>query len=776
MPLGTAVVWRNLMKAGSTLFGVDTSRDESLGPGSEFFKARAIRVGSVLSVRAVGEWERVRNEHPLTQAEQRYSRVPGERAVIAALVLLIVATPIVFVRTTMFAFVLPQLTVLWVGASVVLFVGAYRIVVLGVFDRGPRSMTVASVSFVFALAITSILSPQTWAAVTGLSARGAGALTYALCLVIFHTVFGLARRRSTEPLILAFVAAHALIVFYALLQAYGLDPFEWGADALQVGNLVFSTLGNANFSSGYVGLTLPLLVWLAFGSTYPPAARAATGAVAGASVVALVYLNSLQGWVASLAAIAVLVQWAITRDQGDRLASSLVVLLPAVVIAGLPLASNAPSWWLLICLMGGFACCSALGTLQDRRRLRPTNHEPSNSARRRFWAVTMTAIGAVAVGGLLFWDKIADEVASGLEQRVEFWKVSLSIFRESPLVGRGLETYLTYFTTYRSADQAVHWESLLSDSPHSVPLGFLSGGGLVLAVAYLTVLLVIGYFGVRAIRVATGPLRLFYGAVLFSWLAYQVQASVSMDTAGLAYTQWVLGGILVGGGASVSLPPLDLPWKPRMGRRVRRGDSALDTRRLVAALAMTIVCLYCLGLLSAPLRADMAIYRGQQAIVNSDLATAEIEFGRAIELGPRSGFHAENMAYLYELRGLNELAFIEMERGARLQPGVPSVALKAARSALIANHIGAAEGWHEYALEIGPNGGSVLTGAAAFYARTGRSDRATTLLDSFESLESPDVAAWEAARKTYEFLNLAEKADHATICALVGQPGCWEAP
>ena len=97
-------------------------------------------------------------------------------------------------------------------------------------------------------------------------------------------------------------------------------------------------------------------------------------------------------------------------------------------------------------------------------------------------------------------------------------------------------------------------------------------------------------------------------------------------------------------------------------------------------------------------------------------------------------------------------------------------------AAASATHAGAAEGWYEYALEIGPNGASVLTEAAAFYAHTGRSDRAITLFESFESLESPDVAAWEAARKTYEFLNLAEKADHATICALVGQPGCWEAP
>ena len=55
------------------------------------------------------------DESPLTREGQRYSKVPGERALIAALVLLIVATPIVFFRTTMFPFFLPQLTVLWAG-------------------------------------------------------------------------------------------------------------------------------------------------------------------------------------------------------------------------------------------------------------------------------------------------------------------------------------------------------------------------------------------------------------------------------------------------------------------------------------------------------------------------------------------------------------------------------------------------------------------------------------------------------------------------------------
>ena len=68
----------------------------------------------------------------------------------------------------------------------VVLVGLHRVIVSGVFERGPTSLTVTSAGFLGALVLTSVLSSQTWVAFTGLTVRGAGAITYGLCLALLH--------------------------------------------------------------------------------------------------------------------------------------------------------------------------------------------------------------------------------------------------------------------------------------------------------------------------------------------------------------------------------------------------------------------------------------------------------------------------------------------------------------------------------------------------------------------------------------------------------------
>ena len=712
----------------------------------------------------------------MTATQRRHDRAPGDHLLLVALAILIVGTPSVFLRTTMMPFYIPQLTFFWVIAVAVLLVGVYRVAVSGVLDRGPRSLTIASAAFVSALVLTSVVSPQPWVAITGLPVRGAGAFTYVLCLVLLHAVFGLTRRRSTEPLLWAFVCTHGLVVLYGLLQAYGLDPISWGADTSYIGNLVFSTLGNSNFSAGYVGLTMPLLVWVAFGAPYSPWTRMAAGATVGASMIALIHLDSFQGQVAAVLACAVLVQWAMTRGREGRFVATLIALPVAAVIAVMPLVLHAASGLLLFGVVAATAGCAAVGVLQDRTRMAPTNNGPAEATGGWFWPTTIAVFGTGVVAGLLFSRRILEQVESGLDQRVEFWKVSLSIFKDSPLVGKGLETYPTYFAAHRSVDQAVNYEGLLSNSPHSVPVGMLSGGGLILAGTYLAILMVIGYFGIRAVRRAEGTRSLFYGAVLAAWVAYQVQASVSMDVSGVVYTQWVLGGILVAGGTSTSQSSRGLPWKPRARHRPQSGNSALGLRRLTAVSGLVVAFIFCLDSLSAPLRADLAIYRAQEALHAGDLGTAEAEVARAIKLESRNGYYAESMANVYGLGGSREAAFAEMDRGARLQPGIPYIALNAARSALTVDRLDAAEGWYEHALDSDPNGSSVLTEAAGFYVHTGRPDRAVDLLELFESLRSPNRGAWKTAGEIYASLGLEARANHAALCATTYQDGCWGAP
>ena len=688
---------------------------------------------------------------------------PGDRLLLVVLIVLIVGAPTVFLRTAMLTFTIPQVTYLWVTSVVVLLIGLYRVLISGEFDRGPLPYSIALSAFAAALALVTIVSPQPWVSFTGLPARGAGALTYLLCLVLLHVVCGLAQRRSSEPLVLAFVATHALVVLYALLQAYGLDPISWGVDTRFVGVQVFSTLGNGNFSSGYVGLTLPLLVWVAFGSPYPSVVRFFGGAAVGTSVIALTYFNSFQGQMASMAAAVVLVQWAMARPRKDRLVAALVALPVVGAVVGLPVVLSAPGWPSLLGVVVVCAGCAGSGVVHDRRGMSATGSGSEESTGGWFWPTTAAGLVAVGVMGVLFGERIVAEVASGLEQRTEFWKASLSIFLESPLTGRGLETYSAYFTAHRSVDHAVQWESVLTDSPHSVPFGILSGGGLILASTYLAVVVVIGYFGVQAVRKADGPRRLFFGAVLASWIAYHVQASVSMDVPGLIYSQWILGGVLVAGGSSASNTVLVLPWKPR-GRRTRSSGGTQGLRRLITASGLAVAFMFVLGPLLAPLRANMAVSRAQAALTASDPRTAEIELARAIDLQPRFGYYAESMAFLYQQGGFLEAAYSEMDRGARLQPGIPYIALKAARAAVQVDRLDAAEYWYERALESDPNGVTAITEAAEFFAQGVNLDRAATLMELFESLGSSSTTAWKAAARTYVLLGDSAHAERAAAC------------
>jgi len=562
---------------------------------------------------------------------------------------------------------------------------------------------------------------------------------------------------------LAFVATHVLVSLYALSQAYGLDPISWGVDTRFIGVQVFSTLGNGNFSSGYVGLTLPLLVWVAFGSPYPPLAKIAGGAGIGMSLVALTYFNSFQGQVAAMVASAVLAQWAMTRAPRNRLVAALTVVPVAAAVVGLPLLLTAPSWSTLFVVAVVTAACAGFGVIQDQRGVSARGDDSEASVGGWFWLTATAGLVAVGVLGMLFGARTVSELASGLEQRTEFWKASLSIFRESPFTGRGLETFSAYFTAHRSVEHAVQWESLLADSPHSVPFGILSGGGLILSGTYLAILLVIGCFGLLAAKRADGPLQLFYGAVLASWVAYHVQASVSMDVPGLIYTQWILGGILIAGGVSVKRSVVVLPWRPR-SRRSRSGDGVQGVRQLLTVSVLAVAFLLLLGPVSAPLRANMAVSRGQAALAAADPRSAEIELARAIELQPRYGYYAESMAFLYERGGLFEAAFAEMDRGARLQPGIPYIALKAARAALKVDRKDAAEYWYERALESDPNGVTAITEAAEFFALDGDLDRVFTLMQLFESLGSSNTTAWKAAERIYVVLGDSSHAERAAAC------------
>jgi hypothetical protein len=573
------------------------------------------------------------------------------------------------------------------------------------------------------------------------------------------------------------------VAAYALLQAYESDPFTWGTGILYVGP-VFSTLGNPNFSSGYLGLTLPLLVWLAFGSKNHLGIRVGAGAGIGASLVALNYLNSFQGDVSALTAVAVLGHWVWLRGRSSRLAAVAIALPVAAAVSLVPLAMDSPPFGLLVGLVVAMATTSGLGSWWDRRDLglgeaaRPVPRPARAVAalvRRKPWIRPVTVFLLLAAGTAVFGRRILEQIESGLEQRFAFWKTSLSIFVSNPIAGTGLETYRSHFMSHRPLDHAVQHEFVTSDSPHSVPLGLLSGGGLLLAITYAALMVVILWVGLRSVRRAVGSKRLFYGAVLAGWIGYHVQSSVSMDMPGLIHTQWILGGILLAGGAPGLSPRRVFPWARTA---VSRHRSAHRTQShwgpLAVAASLVLVLIFLLPPLTAPLRGDLAAYNAQQALDKADIQAAGDELLRAIELQPRNFLYADGMALVYGESGLYDLAFSEMSRSAQLQPGNGHQALAVAGAAASLGRLGDAADWSERAVAYEPNGALVLATSAALLSEVGRLDRAEVLLADFELLRSTNLGAWLKASEAYRGIGRHHKALRASVCGQYLQVGCWD--
>jgi len=700
-----------------------------------------------------------------SQGPQRpvISTAPGDRLLLWLLIVLVVGTPTVFLRTSFSTFDIPQLTLLWVALLAITLVGAYRTLVTGRLDRGPTSLTVASAAFLGTLLLSTVLSAQPWVAATGLSVRGAGALTYGGCLLVLHVVYRLGKRRSVAPVIYSLVVAHGLVVLYAIVQSAGLDPFVWGQGELYV-NPVFSTLGNPNFSAGYIGLTLPIVVWMAFGSEFSAVGRGSAGALVGAAAIALAHLGSFQGNVSALMALTVLGYWVLLR-QGGRLGAAVIATPVAGVVAVVPLA-NTPSLGVSLGVLASVAGSAVVGYRWDQVNLPPGDGGIAMPSRRGVVLGALLAATGLLVVVARLGGKLVDELVSGLDQRTAFWQTAVSIFRSSPIIGTGLETYVSHFTAHRPLDHAVEWETVVSDSPHSVPLGLLSGGGVFLLLSYLMLTAVVLSFGVQAVRQSVGSSRLFYGAVLASWVAYHVQSSVSMDMPGLIHTQWVLGGALVARGAFSSVPDLRLPWGPAR----ERGASA---RKLVAAAVAIAMFIGLLVPLTAPLRADLAVYRAQQALNRDDVQAAQSELERAVDLQPRHGFYVDGLAMVYGRVGLGDLEMALRRRSAQLQPGNPFAALEAGRLAAATGRPFEADRWFDSAVTIEPQGARVISESARHYALTGRAIRAYKLLETFEALRSPNTRAWQTVREIHEMLGNADQQERARLCATDGQNGCW---
>ncbi|HYI44362.1 MAG TPA: O-antigen ligase family protein [Actinomycetota bacterium] len=265
---------------------------------------------------------------------------------------LVGALPLLFLRPALDPFNVPKFAVLVFGLSIVL---AIRVLELlqGADRSGLTRLIVPAGALIGPLLIAWLLAPYKAFELFGRQGRLQGLIPYAI-VVLFGILLADAFGDSPRPIMWAFVLAGAGVASYSLIQYLQADPFGWILERRQTLSAV-STLGNPNFTGGFLGMVLPvaMVLWV-----ITPKHRKPLGFLTIAVTGALIFTGSQGGWAAGLAGASIVAGF-LARERIPRArllgilgAVGVTVVTVGVVILGQlgveqipPTAAARGYWW-----------------------------------------------------------------------------------------------------------------------------------------------------------------------------------------------------------------------------------------------------------------------------------------------------------------------------------------------------------------------------------------------------------------------------------------------
>jgi hypothetical protein len=130
--------------------------------------------------------------------------------------------------------------------------------------------------------------------------------------------------------------------------------------------------------------------------------------------------------------------------------------------------------------------------------------------------------------------------------RADYMLAGINMLLSNPLTGVGIDSYDDWYRTERGIISALRTSlNRTANSAHNISLDLAAGGGFPLLISYLALLAAILYSIIKGFKkgFARDPIFL---ALSMAWLAYHVQASVSINQIGVGVWGWILGGSLIG--------------------------------------------------------------------------------------------------------------------------------------------------------------------------------------------------------------------------------------
>jgi O-antigen ligase len=308
--------------------------------------------------------------------------------------------------------------------------------------------------------------------------RNTGLLTYFCLTIIMLASAGIAKTSFARNFIHTLVGTSAILSVYGLAQSRGLEIFEYTS-----GSGVFSTFGNINFHSAFMG-------------------------VAGSS----------------------LLVFALTGKK--KITTKLILLLIFLLCVLNILGSSSQGF---LCLAGGLTVASLVRLFSQGKNI--LGLIVSLFASIGAVLVTLAVFNFGPLAGLIY--------ENSLKARGFYWEAAINMLMGRPFFGVGVDGFGDSYFRFRSKDAADFNIQLVSDSAHNIFLDIGTSGGILLLIAYLgiQVLVILGAIQRIRLKLETDGV---YLSILAAWSAYQIQSLISINQIGLGIWGWATSGLLIG--------------------------------------------------------------------------------------------------------------------------------------------------------------------------------------------------------------------------------------
>jgi O-antigen ligase len=128
-----------------------------------------------------------------------------------------------------------------------------------------------------------------------------------------------------------------------------------------------------------------------------------------------------------------------------------------------------------------------------------------------------------------------------------YWRAGIEMFKDNPLTGVGLDSYLTSFFKFREPGYPANYGfDITSSNAHNVVIQLFATGGIFVGISYLLLLALVLFCGFRLISKVNYELKNYCIILLAAWIGLQAQSIISIDFIALSVWSWLFGGLIVG--------------------------------------------------------------------------------------------------------------------------------------------------------------------------------------------------------------------------------------